>query len=449
MSSDQKATATEEPYRPPPPPPAGASASRMQRLRSNVAHLRTRDAWLGDYDWSALLMPRWNPYSRKSKDHESMPFYGLEDKLPIVLAAVAGLQHALAMLAGLITPPTILSASLNLPPDQQSYLVSASLISAGILSAIQMSRLRLFRGYQLGTGLLSVVGTSFATLSTATAIIEHMYSNGTCPVVNGAHQACPQAYGYLLGTAALCSLLEMGLSFVPVRYIKRALPPLITGPVVFLIGVSLVQSSGFADWGGGSGCGPDPRTACFDPHGYLWGSGRYIGLGFLAFLVVVVVEIFGSPAMRNASIVLGLLIPLIVAGPAGYISRTQIDAAKPITFLWVHTFPLKIYGPAILPLLAVYLSLMAEAIGDITASAEVSRLSVTNEEFDKRIQGGVLSDGLGGLLSALFTITPMSVFAQNNGELEQGRSYRLSGTQEPAYTALPLVSPSSRCHRHY
>ena len=50
-------------------------------------------------------------------------------------------------------------------------------------------------------------------------------------------------------------------------------------------------------------------------------------------MTVVLVEVFGSPAMRNASIVLGLLLPLIVAGPTGYISRTNIDAAKPITFL--------------------------------------------------------------------------------------------------------------------
>lgn len=56
-----------------------------------------------------------------------------------------------------------------------------------------------------------------------------------------------------------------------------------------------------------------------------------------------------------------------------------------------------------------------EAIGDITASAEVSRVAVDGLEFDSRIQGGVLSDGIGGFISALFTVTPLSIFAQNNG----------------------------------
>ena len=56
-----------------------------------------------------------------------------------------------------------------------------------------------------------------------------------------------------------------------------------------------------------------------------------------------------------------------------------------------------------------------EAIGDITASAEVSRQPVTGDTFDSRIQGGILGDGISGFMSALFTVTPLSTFAQNNG----------------------------------
>ena len=68
-----------------------------------------------------------------------------------------------------------------------------------------------------------------------------------------------------------------------------------------------------------------------------------------------------------------------------------------------------------LPFLAVFLVLMMEAIGDITASCDVSRLEVDGPLFDSRIQGGVLADGLNGMLACLCTITPMSTFAQNNG----------------------------------
>lgn len=395
-----------------------ANMSFGQRVSANIKHLGTRDAWLGDHDYAALFMPRW-PYGRGKNlsflERTEQPFYGLDDDVPIVLAAILGLAHCLAMLAGIITPPILISGYAYFDDATSTYLISASLITCSILSAIQMSRIPLGGHYQLGTGLLSVVGTSFATLSVSETVLEVLYSNGTCATVNGVRQACPEGYGSILGTAALCALLEIGLSFAPIKLIKKALPPMITGPVIVLIGTSLIQSSAFPNWGGGSGCNTTPATACFDPQGHLWGDARYIGLGFLSFITVVLIEIFGSPLMRSSAIVLGLLLPLVVAGPTGYISRSSIDASEPITFLWVHTFPLKIYAPAILPFLAVYLSLMAECIGDVTASAEVSRQSVTSKAFDKRLQGGVLSDGFGSLLAALFTITPVSVFAQNNG----------------------------------
>ncbi|KDN47160.1 Xanthine/uracil permease [Tilletiaria anomala UBC 951] len=365
---------------------------------------------------------------RKADEASELPFYGLDDELPIVLAAICGFQHCLAMLAGIITPPIILASSLSLPSAIQSYLISASLISSGLLSAIQISGIPLpFIRRQLGTGLLSVVGTSFTTITTAMSIFKGLYTDGTCPSMTSAdgtvtRGACPEAYGYLLGTAAVCSLLEIFLSFLPVRIMRRLFPPAVTGVTVMLIGASLIGESGVVNWGGGSSCHGRPTSGMYTvcpavggPHALPWGSPQYIGLGFLSFMTIVLVEIFGSPVMRNASIVIGLLLPLAVAGPTGYMSRASIDSAPAITFLWTTTFKLKVYGPGVLAMLAVYICLMMEAIGDITATSEVSRLPVDGESFNRRLQGGVLSDGLGGLLSALFTTTPQSVFAQNNG----------------------------------
>lgn len=67
---------------------------------------------------------------------------------------------------------------------------------------------------------------------------------------------------------------------------------------------------------------------------------------------------------------------MIVAGPTGYVDGSNITSSPAITFLWVKTFKLSIYGPAILPMLAVYISLACEAIGDITALSEASRIEV-------------------------------------------------------------------------
>lgn len=72
--------------------------------------------------------------------------------------------------------------------------------------------------------------------------------------------------------------------------------------------------------------------------------------------------------MKSTSVVLGLLTGCIIAAACGYFDRSGIDAAPVASFIWVQTFPLSIYAPMILPMLAVYLILMMEAIGDITVS---------------------------------------------------------------------------------
>lgn len=247
-----------------------------------------------------------------------------------------------------------------------------------------------------------------------------MYRSGFCPVAaDGTRLPCPQGYGALLGTSCLCSLLEIGLSFMSSRILSRVFPPLITGPTVLLIGASLIKSA-MQDWGGGASCGFDPsaRMLCPSPdapHALPWGSPEFIGLGFLVFVTIIICERFGPPILKSCSVVVGLLVGSIVAAACNYFESSGIAAAPVASFAWVHTFPLTIYPPLILPLLALYIVIMMESIGDITATCDVSRLQVEGATFDSRIQGGVLGNGLTCLLAGLMTISPMSVFAQNNG----------------------------------
>ncbi|KAF8139022.1 xanthine/uracil permease [Boletus edulis] len=428
MSSESSVTKHQPAAIEPPSPSSRFDVRHHARVVQRK--LTTRIGWFGDYDYAWLCLPvlPFSVGSKKLNRRKQPPFYGVDDELPLILAMASGLQHALAMLAGLIAPPIIFASTLALDPQTSAYMISASLIGSGILSLVQMSRIKLWKGYYLGTGLLSVVGTSFATLSTANAIFNAMYANGTCPSVTAAdgtvtHGACPDAYGMVLGTSLICSFLEMGLSFIPPRTLQRIFPPIVTGTVIVMIGASLVGSSGIPNWGGGSnGCQARPTSGPLSlcptttsKHALPWGSPEFIGLGFLSFVTIIITELLGSPFLKNASIIVGLAVGCIVAGAAGYIDGSTITSAPTITFLWVHTFKIGIYPPAILPMLAVYVSITMEAIGDITASAEVSRLEVTGEDFDSRIQGGLLSDGIGGFVSALFTVTPLSIFAQNNG----------------------------------
>lgn len=269
-----------------------------------------------------------------------------------------------------------------------------------------------------------MVGISFNLIPVAQGAFQQMYANGYCPTADdGTHLPCPRGYGALIGTTAICALVEILISFIPPRILLRLCPPIVTGPTVMLIGVHLIES-GFKDWMGGSGPCSDPSTAtgffanCPNinaPHALPWGSAEFFGLGFVVFFSILLCERFGSPIMKSTSVVTGLLVGCIIAAACGYFDRSGIDVAPVASFIWVHTFPLSLYGPLVLPVIAVYIICATEAIGDITATCDVSKLEVDGPLYESRIQGGVLADGLNGLLASLMTMTPMSTFAQNNG----------------------------------
>lgn len=113
------------------------------------------------------------------------------------------------------------------------------------------------------------------------------------------------------------------------------------GTVVLLIGASLVGSSGVPNWGGGASDCKTAPTGIFAlcpttlaPKPLPWGAPQFIGLGFLSFISIVLTEMFGSPFLKNISIIVGLAVGCIVSGAAGYIDGSSITTAPSITFLW-------------------------------------------------------------------------------------------------------------------
>lgn len=145
------------------------------------------------------------------------------------------------------------------------------------------------------------------------------------------------------------------------------------------------------------------------------GDPKLIGLGFSVFAAIVVVEQFGAPLMKSASILIGLAVGCAISGATGYWSSENIVAAPAVTFLWVHTFKLSVDGALILPLLIMFICEGVSCMPDILATAEISGVDIEGTEFNRRIQGGILCDGIGSLLSALGTGLPMVSQAGNNG----------------------------------
>ena len=375
-----------------------------------------------------------------------------DDDLPILVALVMGLQHAFAMVGGLIVPPYVVmrfsvaeaGAGSNL--DMQQYAIACSLILSGLFTILNCIQFNIpGTKYVFGTGMLSVLGTSFGFLPIYESAIRTMKGEG---------YSGKDAYGKMLGTTMVCAMLEVVLSFVPRDKLRRMFPNIVTGVAVMLIGAGLT-ATGIKYWGGGAVCaemawknngqvyglvgkggtwfGPDQtgvapfpggggRSMC-DGNGDVvkpFGSTEYIALGFSVVLMLILVELFGSPFMKNANVIIALLFGYFVAGVSRaegnkFVPDTKIENAEPITFAWVENFPIGFYGPAVLPLLIAFLVTTVETIGDLTATYEASEEDTESEEFDKSVQGGLLSDGICSFGAALATGMPNTTFSQNNG----------------------------------
>ena len=379
-----------------------------------------------------------------------------DDDLPILVALVMGLQHAFAMVGGLIVPPYVVmrfsvsEAGPGSNLDMQQYAIACSLILSGIFTILNCIQFKIpGTKYVFGTGMLSVLGTSFGFLPIYESAIRTMKSEG---------YSGKDAYGKMLGTTMVCAMLEVVLSFVPKDKLRRMFPNIVTGVAVMLIGAGLT-ATGIKYWGGGAVCaemawknnpqvydlvsfgptGQPPgygteRVAPFpggtaggkatcDGNGDVikpFGSSEYVGLGFSVVFMLILVELFGSPFMKNANVIIALLFGYFVAGVSRaegnkFVPDTKIESAEPITFAWVENFPIGFYGPAVLPLLIAFLVTTVETIGDLTATYEASEEDTESEEFDKSVQGGLLSDGLCSFAAALATGMPNTTFSQNNG----------------------------------
>ena len=351
-----------------------------------------------------------------------------------------GLQHAFAMVGGLITPPlVVLKFSVSfIDTDLHQYGISAALITSGICTIINVAKFpipfseKIFgRMMYLGSGILSVMGTSFTFLPVFEIAVRQLKDAGVDP---------KEAYGKLLGTSMVCCLLELGLSLLSPKTLKKLFPPIVSSVTVMLIGVALT-GTGMKYWGGGVVCadmvwmehrkvqdvnfGIGPSSTCFGTAGEVslpYGSTEYVGLGFSVLSCLVLIELFGSVFMKNCNVIIALLFGYFVAGVSRYgddslqyVNDSKIESAKAFTFLWVETFPLGFYGPAVIPLLVAYLVTTVETVGDISAVYDVSELDTSSEEYTESIQGGLLADAVNSILAGLFTSMPNTTFSQNNG----------------------------------
>ncbi|HAU8284837.1 xanthine permease XanP [Vibrio vulnificus] len=316
--------------------------------------------------------------------------YQLNDRPPLPQTLFAALQHLLAMFVAVITPSLIICQALGVSAEQTNTIISMSLFASGISSFIQI---RTFG--PIGSGLLSVQGTSFNFLGP-------IIGAGLALKAGGANVESMMAA--IFGTILVASFAEILLSRV-LEYARRIITPLVSGIVVTLIGLTLIQV-GLVSMGGGYAALGDGTFGSLDK---LALAGTVLGL-------IVLLNRAKNPYVRVASIVIAMLVGYVMAYFMGMVDTRQASSSSAlIAFPIPMQFGLSFDWSLFIPLVLIFLITALEAIGDITATSEVSGEPVKGPVYMKRIKGGVLADGLNSALAAVFNSFPNSTFSQNNG----------------------------------
>ena len=373
----------------------------------------TRDGLIGSYDYAYLFTPDIWPLNRKYKD-QVPPFFYPDDKIPLLLILILGIQHALTMISGIVTPILAVSrGAFYLDTKTTEYLISAGFITSGIATLLQITRTRI-RGtpYYIGAGILSVVGPTFDIIPMAIKYTAPLYASGACPIsASGTKLPCPDAYGAMIGSILVCVWLQFLVALVPAKTLKRLFPPTVTGILLLVLGIYLVTTAG-ESWGGGASCldGAGIYALCPNttaPRPLVWGDPKFIGIGFSVFVTILVVEMVGSPLMKSASIIFGLAVGSAISGATGFWSVTGIEQAPVVTFLWVETFKLSVDGALILPLMILFVCEALVCMPSIAATSEASGVETEGHKANTRIQGGILCDAIGSLVAGLGMTIPM------------------------------------------
>ncbi|EHV5552591.1 uracil-xanthine permease [Vibrio vulnificus] len=316
--------------------------------------------------------------------------YQLNDRPPLPQTLFAALQHLLAMFVAVITPSLIICQALGVSAEQTNTIISMSLFASGISSFIQI---RTFG--PIGSGLLSVQGTSFNFLGP-------IIGAGLALKAGGASVESMMAA--IFGTILVASFAEILLSRV-LEYARRIITPLASGIVVTLIGLTLIQV-GLVSMGGGYAALGDGTFGSLDK---LALAGTVLGL-------IVLLNRAKNPYVRVASIVIAMLVGYVMAYFMGMVDTRQASSSSALVALPIPMqFGLSFDWSLFIPLVLIFLITALEAIGDITATSEVSGEPVKGPVYMKRIKGGVLADGLNSAIAAVFNSFPNSTFSQNNG----------------------------------
>ncbi|WP_283263977.1 nucleobase:cation symporter-2 family protein [Streptococcus dysgalactiae] len=306
-------------------------------------------------------------------------------------SAVLGLQHVLSMYAGSILVPIMIAGALGYSARELTYLISTDIFMCGLATFLQLKLTK-----HTGVGLPVVLGCAFQSVAPLSII--------------GAQQGSGAMFGALIASGIYVILVAGIFSKV-----ARFFPPIVTGSVITVIGLSLV---GVAM--GNMGDNVKEPTA------------QSMILSLLTIVIILLVQKFTKGFVKSISILIGLVAGTLVSTMMGLVDITPVAEAS-----WIHVPTPFYFGMPTFEITSIVMMCIIATVSMVESTGVYLALSdLTNDQLDeKRLRNGYRSEGIAVFLGGLFNTFPYTGFSQNVGLVQ------ISGikTRRPIYYAAGIL----------
>ena len=341
---------------------------------------------------------------KTNTNQENSTPYDFEGKLPLKQAIPLGLQHVLAMFVGNLTPILIITSACAAMSDAEQFAaIQVSLLQNAMLIAGVVTLIQLFAIGPVGGKVPIIMGTSSGFIGVFQSVAKVM-GGGIL------------GYAAIMGASIIGGLFEGVLGFL-LKPLRRFFPAVVTGTVVLSIGLSLI-SVGVGSFGGGSNAKD-------------YGSIENLLVALAVLVIILVLKHATKGMMCSSCILIGIICGYIICSLMPMCLSTTGVSAEGTEFVksWVSNwdavaqakwFAIPEFMPvtpvfdlrAILPVLIMFIVTAVETVGDISGVIEGG---MGREATDEELSGGVICDGLGSSLAAVFGVLPNTSFSQNVG----------------------------------
>ena len=298
----------------------------------------------------------------------------VDEILPAPKLFLYGLQHVMAMYAGAVAVPLIIGNAAGLTQAQIAFLINADLFTCGLATLLQTLGI-----WKIGIKIPVVQGVTFAAVTPMVI----MAKDGGMPMIFG-------------------SVIVAGIfTFLIAPYFSKLIrffPPIVTGTIITIIGLSLLPVG--VNWAAGGVGNPN------------YGSLSFIFIAAIVLMAILVINKMFTGFISHIAVLLGLVVGLLVALPMGLVNFSGVAEANWIginTPFWFG-YPTFHLGP-ILAMMLVMLVVMVESTGDFLAIGGMVGKKIGQEE----LTAGLRADGLATALGGVFNSFPYTAYAQNVG----------------------------------